>query len=175
MEKVTNVVNKITRILVIVSYVAFLFIMLITVADIIMRLITNSSILGAYELVEKAMVCGVFAAFAFTQSEHGHVQITLVIAKFPKRLQFFIMMLNNLLSVVATIMVAYGAYRQSIVAFNSHYTTGVLYIPTYPFYYVEIVAMAILVLAFLLDAVKCAIGIFKPDSQVALMRTWSTN
>ena len=119
------------------------------------------------------MICAVFASFAYTQTENGHVQITMVVAKFPQKLRFLVMTLNNILSAAVIVLTAYAAYRQGMVAMNSHYTTGVLLIPLWPFYWVEIVSMAVLCLAFLFHAVKNAAAIFNQDIAAEIQAEWS--
>ncbi len=160
LEKIEKIVKKITTAIASISYVGFFFIMAITVIDVIIRYITGSAILGVYEIVERVMICAVFAAFAYTQTEHGHVMISLVIRLFPAKLKCGLMAVNNLLSAVASVLVGYAAAKQAIVAYNAHYTTGVLKIIIYPFYWVVVISMAALCAAFLLDTVRdiAAIG-----------------
>ncbi len=173
MKKAESIVKKITGAVSIISYVGFFGVMAVTIADIILRLITGIPILGVYEIVERIMICAVFASFAYTQTENGHVQITMVVAKFPQKLRFLVMTLNNILSAAVIVLTAYAAYRQGMVAMNSHYTTGVLLIPLWPFYWVEIVSMAVLCLAFLFHAVKNAAAIFNQDIAAEIQAEWS--
>lgn len=153
-DQIEKVIKTITGAISSISYVGFFFIMIITVVDVIVRYITGSAILGVYEIVERVMICAVFAAFAYTQTEHGHVMISLVIRLFPVKLKCGLMAINNLLSAVASVLVGYAAAKQAIVAYNAHYTTGVLKIIIYPFYWVVVVSMAALCIAFLLDVVR---------------------
>ena len=173
MKKAESIVRKITGVVSIISYVGFFGVMAVTIADIILRWITGIPILGVYEIVERIMICAVFASFAYTQTENGHVQITMVVAKFPQKLRFLVMTLNNILSAAVIVLTAYAAYRQGMVAMNSHYTTGVLLIPLWPFYWVEIVSMAVLCLAFLFHAVKNAAAIFNQDIAAEIQAEWS--
>ena len=173
MKKAENVVKKITGVVSIISFIGFFFIMALTVCDVLIRKLTGQSILGVYEIVERVMICAVFASFAYTQTSHAHVNITMVVAALPQKLRFLIMTLNNLISAAVSVLVAYAAWRQCNVARASHYTTGVLLIPTWPFYWVEIVAMAVLCLAFLFHAVKNAAAIINKELAVEIQSTWS--
>ena len=173
MKKAESIIKKITGVVSIISYVGFFGVMAVTIADILIRWITGKPILGVYEIVERIMICAVFASFAYTQTENGHVQITMLISKFPQKLRFFVMTLNNLLSAAVIVLTAYAAYRQCMVAMSSHYTTGVLQIPLWPFYWVEIVSMVVLCLAFLFHAVKNAAAMFNADIAAELQANWS--
>jgi len=163
MKRLEKIVKKTTGILSTVSFVGFVFIMAITVCDIVIRYISGNSILGVYEIVERVMICAVFASFAYAQTEHAHVQITLVTAKYPAKLKFVMLALNNLLCAVASILVAYAAMKQAGVAFTSQYATGILQIPLYPFYWVVFVSMIVLCIAFLLDVVKSIAALFNRE------------
>lgn len=154
MKQLEKFVKRVTGAISIISYVGFFFVMLITVADIVIRYVTGKSILGVYEIVERVMICAVFASFAYTQTEHGHVMISLVVAKYPKKLKMVMLALNNVLSAVASVMVGYAAAKQAMIAYTSHYTTGILLIPIFPFYWVVVAAMVALFVAFLLDAAR---------------------
>lgn len=154
MKMLEKIVKRITGAISIISYIGFFFVMLITVVDIVIRYITGNSILGVYEIVERVMICAVFASFAYTQTEHGHVMISLVVAKYPVKFRMLMLALNNILSAVASVMVGYAAAKQAMVAYASHYTTGILLIPIFPFYWVVVVAMVALFVAFLMDAAR---------------------
>lgn len=173
MRKAENIVKKITGVVSIISFIGFFFIMALTVCDVLIRKLTGQSILGVYEIVERVMICAVFASFAYTQTAHAHVNITMLVAAFPQKLRFVIMALNNLISAAVSILVAYAAWRQGNVAMDSHYTTGVLLIPLWPFYWVEIVSMVVLCLAFLFHAVKNAAAMFNKELAVEIQATWS--
>lgn len=172
MKQVEKIVKRITGVLSIISFVGFFFIMAITVCDILIRYISGDSILGVYEIVERTMICAVFASFAYTQTEHAHVQITLVAAKYPPKLKFVMLALNYLLSAAASVFVAYAAVRQANVAMASHYTTGILLIPLYPFYWIECVSMIVLCAAFLFDMVKSIAALFNREIAEEIQAEW---
>lgn len=173
MRKAENIVKKVTGVVSIISFIGFFFIMALTVCDVLIRKISGQSILGVYEIVERVMICAVFASFAYTQTEHGHVNITMLVAAFPQKLRFAVMALNNLISGAISILVAYAAWRQCNVAMASHYTTGVLLIPLWPFYWVEIISMAVLCLAFVFHAVKNVFAMFNSEIAAEVQSTWS--
>ena len=163
MKLIEKIIKRITGIVSIVSFVGFFFIMAITVTDIIIRFTTGSAILGVYEIVERTMTAAVFASFAYTQTERGHVMITILCDKYPPKMRFIAFVFNNAVCVDASVMVAVAAYNQGNLAVDSNYTTAILKIPTAPFYYIECVAMIVLALAFLLDVIKNFVGLFNKD------------
>lgn len=172
MKELEKIVKKITGVVSVISFVGFFFIMAITVCDIIIRYVTGDSILGVYEIVERVMICAVFASFGYTQTEHGHVQISLVVAKYPIKLKCIMLSLNNLLCAIASVFVTFAAVRQAGVAFRSNYTTGILHIPLYPFYWVELVSMVVLCIAFLFELVRCVYALFNKEMADTINVEW---
>ena len=81
--------------------------------------------------------------------------------------------LNYLLCAVASLLVAYAAARQANVALTSNYTTGILLIPLYPFYWVEVVSMIVLCIAFLLDMTKSVRALFNREIAEEIQGEWS--
>lgn len=62
-----------------VSYLAFTFVVLSTLADVFMRYFFNRPILGVIELNECMMPIMVFMAVALTQRHRGHIRVALVL------------------------------------------------------------------------------------------------
>ena len=160
MSKVERIIKKLTKYMAVVSVVGLIFIVLLTVTDIVLRYVINSPIIGSYEMVESTMIFTVFLAFAYCQSERGHVQVTLLIARYPRRVKFSILSLLGLASSVMSFMVLYAAMNQAKVAYRSYYTTAVIKIPLYPFYWAEVIAMAVLGLTFLFTTSENIYAIF---------------
>jgi len=172
MKKLEKIVKIISGVLFVISIIGFFFITGITAADIVIRYVKNESILGVYELVERVMICAVFTSFAYAQTEHAHVQITLLVAMYPPKLKLVMMALNNLLSAAASILVAYAAMRQAGVALQSQYATGILHIPLYPFYWVVAVSMVALCITFLFDMVKSVCALFNHEIAEEIQSEW---
>ena len=173
MKKIELILKKLTGAVSLVSYVGIVFIMLITVFDIFLRLLTSKSVIGCYEIVQVTLMCAVFASFAYAQSEKGHVSITLIISKLPKKISLFIFGLTGLLSSFIAVMLSYAALIQAQNAAASNYMTSVLLIPMTPFYYVEAVGMIVFFIALLFDAMKSFVGIFNKDIAEEITSTWN--
>ncbi|MFA9423119.1 MAG: TRAP transporter small permease [Sedimentibacter sp.] len=159
MKKIEAYLSKLTSIVSIISYAGIFMIMVLIVVDVFVRFIIGTTIVGAYEIVERLLFCSVFASFAYAQSHKGHVHVTMLVSLFPAKVRMFFLGLTGIFSVVICFVLAYAASLQAIQAFVSNYTTGVLKIKLFPFYWVEFVAMIVLGLAVLYDSLKCFVGI----------------
>ena len=156
-----------------ISFVCVVAMMMMNVVDVILGYIANVHILGAYELTQRLLMCAVFTSFAYGQSKKTHINMTIVIAKFPRALRFILFTIMSILSVIAAVYMTYAAGVQTGVAISTGYMTEVLYIPLWPFYVIETLAMAIFTLALIYDTVLYVIAIFRDDFAEMVQADWS--
>lgn len=176
MEKVKRLSSHIEKFTTAVGYISFICviaIMLLNVADVAMDALFNKRVLGGMELTQRLLMCAVFTSFAYAQSEKAHISMTILIEKFPRPIRFTLFTLMSILSVIAAGAMTYAAAVQLGVSIASNYTTEVLYIPLYPFYLVETIAMAIFTLALLYDTVLYTVAIFRDDFAEMIQAEWS--
>lgn len=130
--------------------------MLLMVADITLRFLFNKPILGGYELVEILMVLLVGLGFAFTQSEDGHVRVTMFIDYLPARPKAIVDAMGLLAGTAMMGIVGYAGIVQGGISDAQGQTTTVLFIPLYPFYYLLGAGFLVYALVMLVDA----LGVF---------------
>ena len=171
-KKIDKILSRITTSFGYVSYVSIVFIMLLVVVDVIMRKILRAGILGSYEIVERALLLLIFAAFAFTQTEKAHVHVTLFVSKLPKPVGMFIFGFLGVLSTSAAVFCAYSMVEQGKFSFEKYTTTAVLLIPLYPFFYIAGVCMYIFAVVLLWDSVKSFIGIKNEEICKEIRSAW---
>ena len=166
-------VGKWTKGLAGISFICVLGMLLLNVADVLLSKLFQRPIIGTYELTQRILMCAVFTAFAYGQSQKAHINMTIVIRHFPRPVRFALFTLMSILSVICAGAVAYGAWKQGMVALNSHYITEILYIPLFPFYFVEAVSMAAFTLTLLYDTVLYVMAIFRDDLAQMIQAEWS--
>ncbi len=169
MKKVYAVAEKICSVLAFVSYAAFIAAMFLTVTDVVMRKLFNRAIYGSYELTELLMVCLVFAALAYAQTQKAYTRVTMFIRIFPHYPKMIIYSINEFLTFVIGAAATYAAYLQAGYALKKHLTTANLYIPLYPFYIIETICLAVFTIVLLLDAIYTIMGIFRRDIEEDIM------
>lgn len=172
MKKIDSFFTRVTSIVSIVSYAGFFAVMLIIVFDVFLRRITGSGISGTYEIVERTLMCGVFASFAYTQSLHGHVRVTMFFSKFPKVLRFITNALAYLFGAVAAAALTYAAIIQTGVSSSTGTKTGVLGMPLAPFFLIEAICMAIFAIVLLWEVVKSFAAIGNDELAEDIMKDW---
>jgi TRAP-type transport system small permease protein len=122
--------------------------MFLTFIDVLLRYIFNSPIPGKEELVAFLMAIVIPFSIVFCAQQISHIRVDFIIEGFPKTVQKFLQLLNNLLMLVLFIPITWQSFIFVWDEFESKLTSPVLYIPVYPF--VAIVALAFLVLTFIL-------------------------
>jgi len=171
-KKIENKVGKFTKAICYISFVGIVAIVLLNVADVVLAKI-HKPILGAYEITQRLLLCTVFASFAYAQTKKTHINMTILIRVFPRVIRFILFTLMDILSVIAAGALTYAAFYQGGVSFDIGTATEVLYIPLYPFFYVQALAMAAFVIVLLFDTVMSFIAIFRDDFAEHVMSEWS--
>ena len=156
-----------------VTYVAFIGIMFTISVDVTMRKVFQFSIPGSYELVERMLLLLVFAAFAYTQTNRGHIHVTLFIRLFPKWLRMSLFGVLGLVSAVTAVICGYAVWIQANYSVSSRTVTAVLLIPLYPFFYVASLCMYAFAFTLLWDAIKSFIGIANDEVAEDIQSTWN--
>lgn len=77
----TAVIQKASRVLAVVSAAATLLVMLLTVVDVLVRLVVGGSVPGLLEYSEVAMVFLVMCGIAYGQQQRVHVSVDLVTSR----------------------------------------------------------------------------------------------
>ncbi len=172
LHKVGNIISKVTIFVGWISFVLVTIMMLLNTIDVILTKFFNTPVVGSYELTQRMLMCAVFTSFAYAQTKKKHINMTLVIKVFPRPVRFGVFTLLSIASCVAAGALAWAAVVQGNVALAANYTTEVLYIPLYPFYYVEALSMAVFTIALLYDTVLSAIAIVNEDVAAEVQKDW---
>lgn len=135
----------------VISVIGYIAIVLLTFADIIGKKVFNTPISGTYELVERMMLIAVFSSFAYAQTQRSHINVTIIVERLPRRFKHAVLGLMSLLSVAISATLSYAAYRQSGLSLADSTVTGVLYIPLFPFFVIETIAMVFFTIILIID------------------------
>jgi TRAP-type C4-dicarboxylate transport system permease small subunit len=172
MKKIKNVIDRVADYVAVISYVTVAILVLLNVADVVFNKVTGSSIQGAYEISECVLMCAVFASFAYGQTQKTHVHMTLFIDQLPGRTKFIPFFLCSLLTTAMAAVVTYASFYQAGSQLRSNAVTGILHIPYYPFYYLEVVCMVIFTITLLYDTILALLAIFRDEYAEMVHENW---
>jgi len=136
-----------------VSAAAVVFIMLLTCADVAMRLF-GKPIPGTYELVGYFGAVIVAFALAHTFVERGHIAVELLVDRLPARPRAFIEGTGYLLSAVLFGLLAWQSQVYAMDLIETGEVSLTLGIPTWPFVFSLTAGCGMLSLVLLLDALR---------------------
>jgi len=147
--------------------------MLLMFVDALLGKLFNSRMTGSYELVQCMLCILVFTSWAYTQTEHGHINVVMFVRKMHRVPRFIMYAATSVLSVVTISIGAYGVYLAMLGKMANHESTGTLLIPLWPFYLFEFVAFVFLAIALLCDAIKAIAAIANKEIGDDIMQHWT--
>lgn len=154
MEKVRNVMDKITTGVSYVGLVGLLFAMMVTTIDVILGMFTTTRVNGANEYVEIAMIAIMYLGFGHTQMKEGHVRVDMFVNKFAPKARCvvngIIMIITTFFSVLLTIQ----SFKQLLTYKESGLSFSVTHFPYWPLEVVMFIGLILLTLCFLLRAIE---------------------
>ena len=165
LRKVTRFLEKITDVSILTMSTVDIFVllgmMMLMVMDVLLRLVCNFSIPGAFELVEFGMILVVYLGLATTQSSKMHISIDILTSKFPERAQIIIGNVNSFLSLFIVSLIAWRGLVYLKYVWASGRDSDVLHIPVYYFQIFLVIGWLLLALALLVDLCKNLMGVKK--------------
>lgn len=107
---------------------------LITVADVSLRFLFKTPIMGSYEVSEQLMVCVVFLGIGLCGLRGGHVNVNIIdnLLKKSKIGQVFIHILGNALTMGFSLLIAIQSFSHALFLREMELKTVLLGIPRYP-------------------------------------------
>jgi TRAP-type C4-dicarboxylate transport system permease small subunit len=167
-----DIAKKMSGLLVCVTYAVLLGSTVFVTYSVAARYFFKKPVLGSVEIVELAMSAMVFAGLAFTQTQKGHVHITMLVRILPKSLGHLLFAVCSLLSTALSGAAAYACFLQGRYAADIHMLTMMVGIPYAPFYYFASVCMCVLTIALLLDTAIAFMAVAGKDCADFVRRAW---
>ena len=109
MKKITNIFDRTNGVLAVFGSILIIFVMLLIVAQIIMRRFLGQSIFWAIDISEFSLIYIPFLGAAWLLRKDGHVMIEVVVTHFKPRTQAMIHFINSIIgSAACAIITWYG-------------------------------------------------------------------
>lgn len=110
--------------------------MLLTVADVVLRWIFDHPIIGTTEITESMMTCIAFFALAWCAAENSHLKVDLIVDRLPPKVQAVIDSLTTLGGLCLVALIAWRSFLEGIAVQQMHLISSLIKLPAYPFYYI---------------------------------------
>ncbi|MCA0922554.1 TRAP transporter small permease subunit [Pseudooceanicola nanhaiensis] len=142
-----------------VSGVMLFAVMLLVVANVLMRYLFNQPVTGTLELTESALPLIIFLSLALTQMRGGHIKVVLLTQHLPKPLERAARVLAMLAGFVLFAWAAYAGWLMAMKSFSiGELERGSIRFPIWPIKFAIFLGLALLAIQFLLDAIWVAAG-----------------
>lgn len=136
-----------------VGRIAVFFIMIVTTLDVVLRKVSDYSILGSYELTELSMVIMVFFGIASYQVKDGHIRVDFIINRLPKRLCMLLEGLALLMETAFTALMTWAGFSAALQIKSRGTSTGILHIVQWPFYLIMTIGLALFLILLAFDTI----------------------
>jgi TRAP-type transport system small permease protein len=127
--------------------------MLLTAADVLLRYIFNSPIMGSYDITEYLMGMLVALTIAYGATRKGLIKVELITDRLPPRTRAVLEIVSSLLGVGLLSLITWQSYIYTVIQANTHISSSVLHIPRYPFIGIVTFGLACLTLVLLADLI----------------------
>ncbi|WP_353475420.1 TRAP transporter small permease subunit [Salipiger sp. H15] len=134
-------------------------VMLLVVANVVMRYVFNQPVAGTLELTESALPLIIFLSLALTQLHGGHIKVVLLTQRLPEGLARAARVLAML---AGCLLFAWAAYAGWLMAAKSlaigELERGAVRFPIWPIKFAIFFGLALLAVQYLLDGLWVALG-----------------
>jgi len=166
-----NITNKMERIIKPVAaffdWISWFFMgvmVLLTVAQVLLRKLFSSSILGTIEMTELMMIVIVFLAFAQTELDDGHIRIDILMKNLSKRVRKSVDVVTQFICSVIFGIMTYAAFIYALDVMESGEVTMDLRIPIYPLDFVIVIGFAAMTCVLILKTLKSVCEVINHES-----------
>jgi TRAP-type C4-dicarboxylate transport system permease small subunit len=134
MEGVFSVIERLSKWMQAIACVALTFIMLLTVADVVLRLF-GSPIVGTFEMVGLGGAIVIGFAIPITSWMRGHIFVDFFYQKCPKPVQNILNGVTRIMGIVLFFVIGWNLFRVAFELYKSGEVTLTRQLPFYPIAY----------------------------------------
>jgi TRAP-type C4-dicarboxylate transport system permease small subunit len=134
--------------------------MLLTSTEVVSRKLWNQPIPGTLELSSYMLSVFILLGIAYTQQAKGHVKVTMLTTRLPRRARLLLEMLTTLLSLFIICVLAWQGW---VVGIEEKTVSDMLRIPQMPFKMLVSVGAFMLALELILDFIDSGLEFVRND------------
>ena len=151
-QSLQRIIYPVVRFMDRITWVVLFCMMLMTMADVLLRKFFNLSILGTVEITEQLMAVVVFCSIAECQVNEDHIQVDLVLKRFSPRVRAIVDTFTQSLCFIIFCFITTATFHHAGSMRAGGEVTLDLGIPIYPVVYVVSLGCGLLALVLLVKA-----------------------
>ena len=132
-----------------ISWGVLFVMMMMTMADVLLRKFTNITIIGCGEMTEMMMAVVVFCSLAQCEVNDGHIKIDLIMGRVSTKVQALVDAFTQLCCFILFCLIAFSTFRHGLEIREWQEVSIDLAIPIYPFIFISAFGSALLALVLL--------------------------
>jgi TRAP-type C4-dicarboxylate transport system permease small subunit len=160
-QTIKGAIQKVTRGVSFVGMFLLIPLMLLTAIEVTTRWLWDRPIPGTLELSSYMLSIFILLGVAYTQQAKGHVKVTMLTTRLPRRLRLATEMLTTLLSLF---IIAILAWQGWVVGLEEKAVSDMLRIPQMPFKLLVSVAGVMLFLELIIDLIDSGLEFARNDA-----------
>lgn len=173
MDKITVATDSVSKFVCYFAMITIVVMMVLICVDVVMGNFLGHPLPGIYELCSLLLTTTVFSSWAYTQTVHGHIHVTMFVGKMPQKLRFICFGLTSVLSTIVMGIATYAAVLSTMKKYQTGEFSGTLQIPFWPFYIFMDLAFALLCVLLARDSVKALLAIGRKDFADEVQASWT--
>lgn len=148
-----------------IAGIVLMAVMILVVANVLLRYLFNTPISGTLELTEGALPLIVFLSLAMTQYEGGHIKVVLLTRALPNSAQRVALVLAMFAGAVFFAWTTWAGFAAAIKSLAiGEIQRGSIRYPIWPIKFAVAAGMGLLSMQFFVDALVAALGGVLPDT-----------
>ncbi|MFC4025283.1 TRAP transporter small permease [Oceanobacillus longus] len=153
MKRINNIIHFTRFLTKWIGMITIFVMMVIVTIAVILRGFSNP-FTGQVEAVELLMLTLIMVGLSYTQSENAHIDIGLIVDKFPIRVQAVFDMIASVLMIAVCFIISFFNFEGFFSYVEIGYTSSVLSIPLFPFKLIVAIGMLLWGLEGLLKLIR---------------------
>jgi len=141
-----KILNSASRVLALAGTVLVLPMMVLIIADVVLRSVFNRPITGTAEIASLMLVCMVLGV-AWCGVQGRHIRVGLVMDRFSPRVQAIVDSITLLAGLGVYIILVWQGFLASLYAWDFDVKSSMLDVPTFPVYWLLVLSFAMLCIA----------------------------
>ena len=146
-EVTVKIIDAIPRIAGLVAMGVLFLMMLLTVADVVLRAALNKPIVGATEIAEQMMVIVVFLGLGWCALEGKQIRVDLFVSRYSPGTQRVIDLSVYAAGIILVATICWRTFMSTLTVHELGLTCAYIEVPKYPFYALTAFGWAVLFVA----------------------------
>lgn len=136
-----------------IAMVLLVVLVLLTVADVVMRRFFNAPIGGTFEITQVLLGIIVFFSFSYCAIKGGHIVLDVLVTRFPHRVQSSIGIIIHFLSVAIMFIISWRLFAHAAKVESVGQVSAIWHMPLYPFVLLVALGSTLATLIFLIQLI----------------------